>query len=150
MITDKNFLGRNGFIWFTGVVEDRQDPQYTGRVRVRCIGFHTQDKNKLPTADLPWATCLLPTTSAGISGIGQSPSAFVEGSWVFGYFRDEDLQEPVILGSLPGRPSLLGNPNKGFNDPNARTDDATKSVYPREVDEPDTNRLAVNNPDKEA
>jgi len=150
MITDKNFLGRNGFIWFNGVVEDRQDPQYTGRVRVRCIGYHTQDKIKLPTADLPWATCLLPTTSAGISGIGQSPSAFVEGSWVFGYFRDEDLQEPIVLGSLPGRPSLLGNPNKGFNDPNPRPDDATKSVYPREVDEPDTNRLAVNNPDKEA
>ena len=25
MITDKNFLGRNGFMWFTGVVEDRID-----------------------------------------------------------------------------------------------------------------------------
>ena len=22
----QNFLGRDGFIWFTGVVEDRQDP----------------------------------------------------------------------------------------------------------------------------
>ena len=87
MSIDKNFLGRNGFIWFTGVVEDRLDPQYTGRVRVRCIGFHTQDKAKLPTADLPWATCLLPTTTAGISGLGNSPSALVEGSWVIGYFR---------------------------------------------------------------
>jgi hypothetical protein len=102
MITDKNFLGRNGFIWFNGVVEDRQDPQYTGRVRVRCIGYHTSDKIKLPTADLPWATVVLPTTAAGISGLGSSPSAFVEGSWVFGYFRDEDLQEPIVLGSLPG------------------------------------------------
>ena len=25
MITDKNFQRRNGFIWFTGVVEDRND-----------------------------------------------------------------------------------------------------------------------------
>ena len=40
---DKYFLGRNGFIWFTGVVEDRIDPQYLGRVRVRAIGYHTQD-----------------------------------------------------------------------------------------------------------
>ena len=55
MITDKNFSGRNGFIWYTGVVEDRQDPQYLGRVRVRCIGIHTDDKIELPTADLPWA-----------------------------------------------------------------------------------------------
>ena len=136
MNNDKNFLGRNGFIWFNGVVEDRLDPQYTGRVRVRCIGYHTQDKIKLPTADLPWATVVLPTTAAGISGLGSSPSALVEGSWVFGYFRDEDLQEPIVLGSMPGRPIELANTSKGFYDPNG--------VYPKYKDEVDTNRLAVN------
>ena len=47
MITDKNFLGRNGFMWFTGVVEDRIDPEYLGRVKVRCIGLHTSDQNDL-------------------------------------------------------------------------------------------------------
>jgi len=140
MITDKNFLGRNGFIWFTGVVEDRQDPQYLGRVRVRAIGFHTQSKTDLPTADLPWASVLLPTTTAGISGLGNSPSALVEGSWVIGYFRDGEMcQEPVIFGSLPGRPSELANSSKGFYDPNG--------VYPKYKDEPDTNRLAVNDED---
>ena len=136
MNNDKNFLGRNGFIWFNGVVEDRLDPQYTGRVRVRCIGYHTQDKIKLPTADLPWATVVLPTTAAGISGLGSSPSALVEGSWVFGYFRDEDLQEPIVLGSMPGRPIELANTSKGFYDPNG--------IYPKYKDEVDTNRLAVN------
>ncbi len=35
---DNNFLGRNDFIWFSGVVEDRKDPQKTGRVRVRYLG----------------------------------------------------------------------------------------------------------------
>ena len=48
---DKNYLGFNGFIWFNGVVEDRNDPQKLGRVRVRCVGIHTQDKAVLPTAD---------------------------------------------------------------------------------------------------
>ena len=147
---DNNFLGRNGFLWFTGVVEDRLDPQYAGRVKVRAVGFHTSNKQKLPTSDLPWAICVLPTTAPGISGLGSSPSFLVEGSWVYGYFRDgEDAQEPVILGSLPGRPSEYGNPNKGFYDPNERENDTTKSVYPREIDEPDVNRLAVNNPDKQ-
>ena len=147
---DNNFLGRNGFLWFTGVVEDRIDPQYAGRVKVRAVGFHTSNKQKLPTSDLPWAICVLPTTAPGISGLGSSPSFLVEGSWVYGYFRDgEDAQEPVILGSLPGRPSEYGNPNKGFYDPNERENDTTKSVYPREIDEPDVNRLAVNNPDKQ-
>jgi len=137
MITDKNFSGRNGFYWFTGVVEDRHDPQYLGRVRVRCIGLHTDDKVELPTADLPWAQCVLPTTSSAISGLGASPSFLVEGSWVFGYFRDgENMQEPVVLGSIPGRPFELANTNKGFYDPNG--------VYPKYKDEVDTNRLAVN------
>ena len=137
MNTDKNFSGRNGFFWFTGVVEDRQDPQYLGRVRVRCIGLHTDDKIELPTSDLPWAQCILPTTAASISGLGQSPSFLVEGTWVFGYFRDgESGQEPVVLGSIPGRPFELSNVNKGFYDPNG--------VYPKYKDEVDTNRLAVN------
>ena len=99
---DKNILGFNGFIWFNGVVEDRNDPQYLGRVRVRCVGIHTQDKAVLPTADLPWSQVILPTTSAAISGLGQSPSFLVEGTWVFGYFRDgDDCQEPMVIGSLP-------------------------------------------------
>ena len=149
-MNDHNFLGKNNFIWFNGVVEDRMDPTYTGRVKVRCIGFHTASKSNLPTSDLPWAQVVLSTTSPGITGLGQSPSFLVEGSWVYGYFRDgERCQEPVILGSLPGRPSEYGNPNKGFYDPNSRTDDTTKSVYPRNIDEPDVNRLAVNNPDKQ-
>ena len=63
---DKEFLGRNGFIWFNGVVEDRIDPEYLGRVKVRCIGFHTASKIDLPTADLPWSMVVLPVTSAGI------------------------------------------------------------------------------------
>jgi len=149
MNNDK-FLGHNGFLWFVGVVEDRQDPQFAGRVRVRCLGHHTSNTTILPTSDLPWSQVVLPITSSGISGVGQSPLGLVEGSWVFGYFRDgSNRQEPLVIGSLPGRPSEYGNPSKGFYDPNSRTDDTTKSIYPREIDEPDVNRLAVNNPDKQ-
>ena len=133
---NNKILGLNGFIWFVGVVEDRLDPTYTGRLRVRALGHHTSNKELLPTADLPWASILLPVTSAGITGLGQSPSGLVEGSWVLGYFRDgETRQEPVILGSLPGRPSELAQ-SGGFYDPNG--------IYPKYKNEPDTNRLAVN------
>ena len=48
----KHFMGEDGFVWFTGVVEDRNDPDALGRVRVRCLGFHTEDLNDIPTADL--------------------------------------------------------------------------------------------------
>ena len=136
MINEK-FLGFNGFVWFVGVVEARNDPTYTGRLKVRALGHHTGDKNILPTADLPWSQVMLPVTAAGITGLGQSPSGLVEGSWVLGYFRDADArQEPVIMGSLPGLPSELANTSKGFYDPNG--------VYPKYKDESDVNRLAVN------
>jgi len=150
-----NFIGTDGFNWFVGVVEDRNDPTKTGRLRVRVLGHHTSNKIDLPTEDLPWAMAVLPTTSPGISGLGQSPSFIVEGSWVFGYFRDENFQEPVILGTLPGLPSETGNPNKGFYDPNRRSTDEDEadyelSVYPRNINEPDVNRLAVNDEEKPA
>ena len=41
--TQSNFMGLDGFIWFVGVVEDRNDPDQLGRVRVRCLGFHTDN-----------------------------------------------------------------------------------------------------------
>ena len=146
MAIDKNFLGKNDFIWFNGVVEDRNDPQKAGRLRVRCLGYHNDNKQILPTSDLPWASVVLPVTSPGISGLG-GHSFLVEGSWVFGYFRDgTDCQEPIILGSLPGRPIEYGKPTGGFYDPTPREDNEEISNYPREINEPDVNRLAVNNP----
>ena len=31
----KNFMGKDGFQWFVGVVEDRDDPKRMGRLNVR-------------------------------------------------------------------------------------------------------------------
>ena len=142
-----DFMGRDGFIWFAGVVEDRADPLKLGRCRVRCLGYHTEDKSVLPTTDLPWAHPLLPITSSGISGIGQTPLGLLEGSWVIGFFRDADTkQDAVILGSLPGKPISTGALNAaeglGFSDPNG--------VYPRYAAESDVNRLARNDADNQS
>ena len=43
MVELSNFMGRDGFHWFIGVVEDRDDPARLGRARVRCLGYHTDD-----------------------------------------------------------------------------------------------------------
>ena len=129
-----NFSGRDGYSFFTGVVEDRNDPLRVGRVRVRCLGYHTESKTELPTTDLPWASVMAPTTSPSMSGLGSTPSFLVEGSWVVGFFRDADLQEPLVIGTLPGIPSTLADTKSGFNDPNG--------VYPRAANEPDTSSLA--------
>lgn len=129
------FMGTDGFVWFVGVVEDRDDPEYMGRVRVRCLGFHTENKSMLPTEDLPWATVMAPTTNPSMSGLGSTPPFLVEGSWVVGFFRDSrEKQQPIILGSLPGFNAEAPDYLVGFSDP--------KGIYPTILGEPDTNRLA--------
>ena len=133
------FMGKAGFQWFVGVVEDRTDPQTLGRLRVRCLGYHTEGLDKLPTKDLPWAHVMNPITSATVSGLGQTPLGAVEGTWVVGFFQDgPDAQQPIIIGTLPGVPSELPDTTskKGFMD-------TINGVYPKYT-ETDVNRLAVN------
>ena len=148
------FMGKDGFNWFIGVIESRQDPEHCGRVRVRCLGHHTDDTNLIPTADLPWAHVMMPVTAGANSGIGFSPHFLLEGTWVVGFFRDPAMQEPVVMGALPGRnnsvttdftiasSSETGGQSKkgGFKDPAGK--------YPLElyINSVDTNLLAQNDP----
>ena len=114
----KHFMGEDGFVWFTGVVEDRNDPTSLGRVRVRCLGFHTEDLNDIPTKDLPWAHVMHSVSNPSMQGLGHSPSFLVEGTWVIGFFLDvKERQQPIIIGSLPGIPTRAPDYTKGFNDP---------------------------------
>ena len=103
---------------YYGVVESRADPKQLGRVRVRVLGIHTEDKVQLPTADLPWATVL--SHNGANSGLGTTPSFFVEGTWVLVGFFDDHMQEPYIIGGLPGIPSTKSSnyATEGFTDPN--------------------------------
>jgi len=111
----------NEFHWWQGVVEDRNDPKQLGRVRVRCLGYHTENKVDLPTQDLPWAHPVQPITSAAMNGIGTTPLGLVEGTWVFGFFRDgENAQLPVILGSIGGESVPLNDDDSGFRDPTGK------------------------------
>ena len=161
MTEQSYFMGQDGFVWFVGVVEDRNDPELLGRVRVRCLGFHTDNLDDLPSSDLPWAHVMHPVTDPSMQGLGSTPSFLVEGSWVIGFFRDaHEKQQPVIIGSLPGVPSSSANPNRGFNDPrspNSKQEQykgtPTYGPYPvdgesyemlsgHEYGEVDTNRLA--------
>ena len=113
----EHFQGKDGYIWWNGVVEDRKDPLMIGRCRVRILGWHTADKSELPTADLPWAQVVMPITSASQTGVGHTPVGPVEGTWVMGFYRDGELaQEPVMVGTLPGIPENLAKINTGFND----------------------------------
>lgn len=158
----KDFAGKNGFVWFTGIVEDRQDPLKLGRCRVRCVGWHSENKAHLPTDMLPWA---LPTHP--INHV--HTYAPKEGDMVFGFFADgENAQNPIMMGVFPNIPLRAANIQEAFSDP--RTDEELVNaprtpqskdykldgsgivitekdkaeLYPRELDEPTTSRIARN------
>lgn len=125
---DLQGFGKN-FVWWMGVVEDRKDPKRLGRCRVRVFGYHTADKNDIPTDELPWASTVSPIESASMSGIGNAPVGPVEGTHVFGFFRDGgNAQFPVIVGTIPGIPEEASDTsnNEGFKDPNEK--------YPKDED----------------
>ena len=144
------------FVWWQGVVEDRQDPLKLGRCRVRILGYHTDNKIDgvgIPTEHLPWATPSQPITSAAMNGIGTTPMGPVEGTWVFGFFRDgKNAQEPVMMSTFGGIPEDKPNSVVGFNDPNDKypqSSSLTNAPWGAGLNEPDTNRLAVADSSKE-
>ena len=120
MLHDDMFVGGQ-FVWFTGVVEDRFDPEEMNRVRVRCFGYHSEHKGDISVEDLPWATVMMPTTASGTSGIGDTPHGLMEGSWVVGFFRDgPSAQDPIIMGTVASK-----------NTPRSKTLGFTAVEYPR-------------------
>lgn len=103
-------IGQEGFVWFIGVVEGRDDPLKLGRVRVRIYNVHSNNKSVLPTDSLPWATILMPPFSASNKQVGLSPTGLTVGSTVVGFFMDgNDNNNPVILGTFHGIPDNNNN-----------------------------------------
>ena len=137
------FMGKDGFIWWHGVVENRLDPLMIGRCRVRILGWHTHDKGDMPTDSLPWAYPLMPLTSASQTEVGHSPTGPVEGTWVMGFFRDGEAgQEPVMMGTLGGIPELdakgvnndgTATGGQGFLDPRLAGGDIGHPMFPDEA-----------------
>lgn len=106
----KEFIGLDGFYWWFGVVEDRQDPMGLGRCRVRVFGVHTEVLTDIPSDHLPWA---YPSHSVN----NHTFSTPKEGEYVFGFYIDGKFaQQPVIMGIIPGFADNKQDKTKGFND----------------------------------
>lgn len=139
--------------FFRGVVEDNNDPEKAGRVRIRVFGVHTEKKFKteiegIPTEELPWAEPCLPIIEGSISGFGMW-SVPLQGSHVMLFFENGNILQPRYFASMPGIPESKNSLRKtivtqdqasskkdGFRDPDG--------VYPRQdkLGEPDVHRLA--------
>ena len=154
-----DFAGKGNFTWWIGYIEDRNDPLKLGRCKVRCVGWHADNRMELPVTGLQWAQLMLP-------GNNVNPYPPKEGDMCMGFFMDgEAAQQPIILGVFPSLSMKQPNPQDAHGDP--RTDlsgaprlvkqkvyntdgagieltDAEPVNYPARLDEPSTSRLARN------
>jgi len=158
-------IKRGEFVWWTGVVEDKSDPLKLGRCKVRIFGWHPEQKEQMPTFNLPWSQVMLPTNNTEV----YAPK---NGDMVVGFFMDGSVgQQPVIMGVMPAIPLTQGNAEYPFSDSRTEeellksprppkekeyktdgtgiklTEEDTASLYPLNLDEPTTSRLARNDED---
>lgn len=159
---NQHFMGKNSFVWWFGIVENRIDPLKLGRCQVRIFGWNTENKSMLPTKNLIWAHPVLPLNNDAVI-------APKEGSMIFGFFMDgKDAQYPVMLGQLTGIPDKIIEPDKGFSDPRSEeelksapkppekityredgsganiTESNSANRYPNTLNEPTSSRIARN------
>lgn len=106
----QNFIGKDNFVWWYGVVEDNNDPLKTGRCKVRIFGWHSENLNEMPTSQLPWTI----TTSSPNSRTGYGIPRL--GEYVMGFFQDGmSAQSPVMLGVVNGLEPSNVDKSKGFS-----------------------------------
>ena len=127
---------------YRGVVEDRKDPEKLGRCKIRILGIHTELKIKtktegIPTDELPWAEQANGLFEGSISGFGIW-TVPLQGSHVFVFFEDGNVQCPRYFASVPGRPTnqyfdaaLEKAARDTFKGYKKSTKDSAKQLYER-------------------
>jgi hypothetical protein len=128
----------DGIRTWVGSVVNVNDPLKANRVQVRIFGLHDTSTTNLDNKNLPWALVEMPTTTAGITGIGLTVHGLLPGTIVTLEFLDGiNEQIPLVRGVILGI-STANGVNAPFGDPD--------KVYPLKdrLNEPDVNRLGRN------
>ena len=119
---------------YRAVVEDNNDPEKIGRVKVRIHGLHTAanataglEFGFIDSDALPWAEVMGSTGFGLVSGVGLS-SVLRNGTWVWVMLENDNPNKPVVMGVLIGKNSAAAGTG-GFGDPDG--------VYPKTSALPD-------------
>lgn len=84
-------------IWKYGEIENVDDPHHSGQVQVRLFGIHDPTKEILKTEYLPWAQIMLPPTSSGLMGVGDSPTGIEVGSQCLCMVMDDSFTDIKVV-----------------------------------------------------
>lgn len=107
-------------------------PGWGARYKVRIVGSHTENKNKLSDDKLELCEVLYPVTAGSGHAASYQTSNLRQGSVVFGIYKDGiDGNEPLILGCIGNneQTSLNRTQQKGFDPLSAFTRDFSVPLY---------------------
>jgi hypothetical protein len=128
------FIG-GSFIWWLGQIADnsswRNNEQpgkfetaeqikgFGKRYKVRIIGVHDKEEEKIKSDQLPWANIMYPVTAGAGQGDSFQTANLRQGMFVFGFYMDgQDMQVPVIMGVLGNNAQTELHTKIGNNDSN--------------------------------
>lgn len=120
LLKEQNF-SLNEQILFRGIVEDNNDPDKIGRVRVRVYGVHSQDKTLVKTEELPWSEVIGDNGFGLVAGVGLS-SVLRVGTWVWVMLEMGDFNKPVVIGTIAGINSVTSDHEYPFESRSKETD----------------------------
>ena len=133
--------------WWTGIIVDDvswkgnqvaekwssidQLPGWGARYKVRIVGKHTQDRNKLPDDKLELCEVLYPVTAGTGHAASYQTSNLRKGSVVFGIYKDSEGNEPLIIGCIGNNEQTYLNRSqgKGFDTLSAFSADISVPYY---------------------
>ena len=119
--------------WWTGIIVDDvswkgnqlaekwssidQLPGWGARYKVRIVGKHTENRNKLTDDKLELCEVMYPVTAGTGHGASYQTSNLRKGSVVFGIYKDSEGNEPLIIGCIGNneQTSLKRTQQKGFD-----------------------------------
>lgn len=107
-------------MFYQAIVEDNKDPDKCKRVKVRIFGIHTSKTSGefegIDTSNLPWAEVMGGTDFGLVGGVGVS-SVLRQGTMVWVFFRNDDPNYPVVIGTVAGVNTSKTPYGSGFCDP---------------------------------
>lgn len=124
-------LGKEGFSWWFGIVNDIDKEYQVGMVYVAVVGVHALDETNKDR--LLKCQVILPTTSQSVEGIGDTPQVDI-GSKVFGFYTDQTAASGFILGTIPVIPNLDENLNSVSFLARGKQIDDDQKLHPIEPD----------------
>lgn len=106
-MSDNNFSpprysygGGQGRYLICKVVNRKDDPEQSGRLQVRVLGYQDDEAN-IPDQDLPWARPSFPVTNPMDGGVGGSVTGATENSYMIGFYSDGHQQ--IVLTHTIGK-----------------------------------------------